>query len=69
VTGGRRIAVIAGQDIYIVTVPTPVDSHNRPELLGSLRPGGRVLALGLIADIRGIWRHLGLPPRIRRWVL
>jgi hypothetical protein len=46
-----------------------VDSHNQPELLGRLRPGGRVLALGLIADIRGIWRHLGLPPRIRRWVL
>jgi hypothetical protein len=69
VTEGRRIAVIAGQDIYIVTVPTPVDSHNQPELLGRLRPGGRVLALGLIADIRGIWRHLGLPPRIRRWVL
>lgn len=35
---GRRIAVIAGQDIYIVTVPTPVDSHNRPDFSAVCAP-------------------------------
>ena len=44
-------AQIAGHDIYIVTVPTPVDGHNVPDL-GAVRAAsrlvGRVIAKGAI---------------------
>ncbi len=33
---------IAGHDIYIVTVPTPVDAHNVPDL-GAVRAASRLV--------------------------
>ena len=37
------VAAIAGQDIYIVTVPTPVGADNRPDL-GAVRAASRTVA-------------------------
>ena len=39
-----------GADVYIVTVPTPVDSHNRPDL-GAVMSATRTIA-GLIDPAR-----------------
>jgi UDP-N-acetyl-D-galactosamine dehydrogenase len=59
-----RLPAEASFDAVLAAVPhRPYHALDGGALAALLRPGG------LVADLKGLWRHLELPPGLRRWTL